>query len=72
MKKAFKVKGIDCPNCAAKLEKNLNKIEGITKATVNFTTEKMTIEADDDKFEALLEEAVALMKKLEPDWEVVR
>ena len=72
MKKSFKVEGIDCPNCAAKLEKHLNKIEGITKATVNFTTERMSIEADDSKIDAIVEEAIKLTSELEPDWKVVR
>ena len=71
MKKSYKVKGIDCANCAAKLEKNLNKIEGIDHASVVFMTEKLVIEAPDDKFDAVLEEAVAVAKKLEPDWEIV-
>ena len=65
MKKSFKVKGIDCANCAAKLEDNLNKMPGVEKATVSFMTEK------DDKFDEVLEAAKALAKKLEPDWEIV-
>jgi len=71
MKKTFKVNGIDCPNCAAKLEKKLNEIDGITKAAVIFVTEKLTIEAPDEKFDAVVAEAVALAKKLEPEWEIV-
>ena len=71
MKKTYKVNGIDCPNCAAKLEKNIKKIDGVTDAGVSFMTQKLTLEADDDKFDAALAAAVALAKKLEPDWEIV-
>lgn len=71
MKKSFKVKGIDCANCAAKLEAGIKKIPGVDKAIVSFMTEKLTIEAADDKFDGIMEEAVALCKKLEPDWEIV-
>ena len=71
MKKSFKVKGIDCANCAAKLEDNLNKLPGVDKATVSFMTEKLTLTAADDKFEEVLEAAKELTKKLEPDWEIV-
>lgn len=72
MQKIFKVNGIDCANCAAKLEKNINKIKGVNSAIVSFATGKLMIDADDDKFEAVVDEAVALAKKLEPEWEIVR
>jgi copper chaperone CopZ len=71
MKKSFKVKGIDCANCAAKLEAGISKLPGVDKATVSFMTERLTLEAADDKFEEVLEAAKALTKKLEPDWEIV-
>ena len=72
MKKSFKVNGIDCANCAAKLERGINKLDGVDRATVSFMTQKLTIEAADDKFDAVVDAAVALCKKLEPDWEIVR
>ncbi len=72
MRKSFKVNGIDCANCAAKLERNLNKIKGVDEAVVSFATGKLVLEAADDKFDAVLDEAVALAKKLEPEWEIVR
>ena len=71
MKKSFKVKGIDCANCAAKLEAGISKLPGVDKATVSFMTETLTLEAADDKFAEVLEAAKALTKKLEPDWEIV-
>ena len=72
MQKIFTVNGIDCPNCAAKLEKNLNKIKGVNSAIVSFATGKLALDADDDKFDAVVEEAIALAKKLEPEWEIVK
>ena len=71
MKKSFKVEGLHCPNCAARLEKGLNKLEDVT-ATVTFATQKLTIEAPDDKFDAIMDQADAICKKLEPDWTIVR
>ena len=53
------------------MEKHLNKIEGIDHASVVFMTEKLVIEAPDDKFDAIVEEAVAIARKLEPEWEIV-
>ena len=72
MQKIFTVTGLDCANCAAKLEKNINKIKGVNSAILSFATGKLMIDADDDIFESVVDEAVALAKKLEPDWEIVR
>ncbi len=72
MQKIYTVKGIDCANCAAKLEKNINKIKGVNSAIVSFATGKLMLDADDGVFEAVENEAVALAKKLEPEWEIVR
>ncbi|MBQ4506325.1 MAG: cation transporter [Firmicutes bacterium] len=71
MRKTFEVKGIDCPNCAARLERNIQKIKGCEDAVVSYATMKLTLEADDEKFDKVLEEACALTKKLEPEWEIV-
>ncbi len=72
MRKTFEVKGIDCPNCAARLERGIQKIKGVEDAVVSFATMKLTLEADDTVFEAVLDEACALTKKLEPEWEIVK
>ena len=41
MKFKFKIKGLDCANCAAELERAIQKVEGIENATISFMTEKM-------------------------------
>jgi len=46
MKKTFKLNGLDCANCAAKMEASINKLEGVT-ASVSFMTQKMVLEAPD-------------------------
>jgi len=71
MKKTFKLEDLDCANCAAKMEAAINKLEGVTKATVSFMTQKMTIEADDDKFDAVVQAAVKCIAKVEPDCRVI-
>lgn len=70
MKKTFKLIGLDCANCAAKIENAVQKISGVTSASVNFMTTKMVIEADDSKMDDIIVEATAIVKKLEPDVEV--
>ena len=71
MKKTFKLVDLDCANCAAKMETAIKKIDGVKDASVSFMSQKMTIEADDDKFDAIVKEAVKVCKKVEPDCEIV-
>ena len=71
MKKKFKLEDLDCANCAAKMEDAIKKIEGVNDATVSFMTQKMTIEADDDRFDEIVKEAVKVCKKVQPDCEIV-
>ena len=50
MKKKFKLEDLDCANCAAKMEEAIKKIGGVRDANVSFLAQKMTIDAEDDKF----------------------
>lgn len=67
MKKKFKLTDLDCANCAAKMEDAIKKIDGVSDANVSFMTQKMTIEADDARFDEIMKEVVAVCKKVEPD-----
>ncbi len=69
MKKKFKCE-IDCANCAAKVEDAVKKIDGVNDAKVNFMTQKFTLDAEDDRFDAILQEAIKTGKMIEPDFEV--
>lgn len=71
MKKTFKLEDLDCANCAAKMETAINKLEGVKKATVSFMTQKMTIEAEDDRFDEVVQAAVKCIAKVEPDCRVI-
>ena len=71
MKKTFKMIDLDCANCAAKMETAIKKIDGVSDASVNFMSQKMTIEADDARFDEIVKEAVKICKKVEPDCEIV-
>lgn len=67
MKKNIKLIDLDCANCAAKIENAIKKIDGVTNVSVSFMAQKMTLEAPDDKFAQILNEAKQLIHKLEPD-----
>lgn len=67
MKKVFKLEDLDCANCAAKMERNILKIKGVQSANVSFMSQKLTLEALDEEFEAIMDEVVRVCKKVEPD-----
>lgn len=71
MKKKFKMVDLDCANCAAKMEDAIKKIDGVADASVSFMTQKLTIEADDDKFDDIMRQVVDVCKKVEPDCQIL-
>lgn len=71
MKKKFKLEDLDCANCAAKMEEAIKKIAGVNDASVSFMTQKMTIDAEDDKFEDVMKEVVKVCAKVEPDCKII-
>ena len=71
MKKKFKLQDLDCANCAAKMEDAIKKIPGVNDANVSFMMQKMTVDAEDDKFDAIMEEVVRLCAKVEPDCKIL-
>ena len=72
MKKKFKMVNLDCANCAAKMEEAIKKIDGVNDATVSFMTQKLTIDAADDRFDATMDEVVKVCAKVEPDMKILR
>ncbi len=67
MKKVFKMIDLDCANCAKKMEDAINKIDGVESAVISFMTQKLTITADDARFDEIMKKAAAAVKKVEPD-----
>ena len=72
MKKSFKLIDLDCANCAAKMEDGIKKLPGVNDAQVSFMSQKMTIDADVDDFDALMDQVAKLCKKIEPDCVIKR
>lgn len=70
MKKVYSIEGIDCANCAAKIEDKINKMKNIEEANLNFMMGKLSIEfkvSTDEEVEEIMEEVRKLVNKLEPD-----
>ena len=72
MKKTFQMIDLDCANCAAKMETAIKKLDGVHDATVSFLTQKLTLDAEDDRFEEILDQVVKVCKKVEPDCVIQR
>ena len=71
MKKRFKLVDLDCANCAAKMAAAIKQVDGVKDATVSFVMQKMTVEADDARFDDIMKEIVKVCKRVEPDCEIV-
>jgi copper chaperone CopZ len=70
MKKTYKVE-VDCANCAAKIEREIAKIEGVDSASINFMTQKMVIESETADFNSLIKTVEKVGKGVDSDFEVV-
>ena len=71
MKKTYRIEELDCANCAAKVERAIQKIDGVQSASVSFISQKLTLEADDAVFDSVFKQAVKAAKKVEPDCQVL-
>lgn len=71
MKKVFKMLDLDCANCAAKMENEIRKIDGVTDVNISFLAQKMTLEADDARFDEIAKQAAKVCKRVDDDCEVI-
>ncbi len=72
MKKNYKLEDLDCANCAAKMERAVAKIDGVNSVSISFMAQRMAIEADDARFEEIMDQVVKTCKKVEPDCRIIR
>lgn len=67
MTKHYKLIDLDCANCAAKMENAIKKIDGVNDATVSFMTQRLTVDAEESRFDEIMKEIVKACRKVEPD-----
>ena len=72
MKKVFKLEGLDCAHCAAKIEEKISKLEGVKSVVINFMTTKMTLESVDENIADVVEKVKKLINEVEPDVNMVK
>lgn len=70
MKKTYILEDLDCAHCAAKIEEEVGKLDGVVSSTCTFLTQKLMIETD-DSVKDITKAVKKVVKKLEPDVEVV-
>lgn len=71
MKKTFAMENLDCANCAAKMEKNILKIDGVRSATVSFFAQKLVLEGDDARWDEIVKEACKAVSRVDADCKVI-
>ena len=72
MKKVFRLEGLDCAHCAAKIEERVSKLEGVKSVVINFMTTKMTLESVDENIADVVEKVKKLINEVEPDVNMVK
>ena len=71
-KKTLILMGLDCANCAAKIENQVKNLSGVKSATVDFVGKKLIIEGNSkQELRAIVEQATSIVNKLEPDVKVI-
>lgn len=71
MKKTFRLEGLDCAHCAAKIEKKVKALEGVQDATVSFLAQKLVLEAADDRFDEIAHAVAELVHRVDADCTVI-
>ncbi len=67
MKKVYRLENLDCAHCASKIEQAIARLEGVESVSVSFLTQKLILKAEENKIESIMNQAVQICKKIEPD-----
>jgi copper chaperone CopZ len=71
MKKTFDMEELDCAHCAAKMEEGIRRLEGVIAVSVNFLTQKLTLEAEDALFDKVLKQAAKICRRVDDNCRIV-
>lgn len=71
MKKTFLLTELDCAACADRMETTIRRLPGVTGANINFVTQKLTLEAEDDDFETALQRVRQVVHRISHKTELV-
>ena len=71
MKKRYMIKNLDCAVCAIKLEKAIQKIDGVNEVSISFLSEKMKLVIDETREDTIMNEINDVIHRLEPEVEII-
>lgn len=71
MKKVYILEDLDCAHCAAIIEDKVGKLAGVSSARLTLLTQKLTVEVEEERAGEVTEEIKKIVKKTEPDVEVI-
>ena len=71
MKKVLMMDNLDCANCAAKMQENVKKIDGVEDCSVSFMSQKMTLVYDETKEKEIFKAVQKAVRKVDPDCSVI-
>ena len=71
MKKTYRLKDLCCANCAAKVERAIQKIDGVQDASISFMAQRLILECDESALSGILEQVKAAIAKIEPDCRLI-
>ncbi|MBQ8246953.1 MAG: cation transporter [Lachnospiraceae bacterium] len=66
MKRNYRIDGLDCAHCAAKMEKNVSKVKGVKEVSINFLTTKMMLDLEDENLDEIIAGIEAAVKAVDP------
>lgn len=72
MKVKYILEDLDCANCAAKMEEEISKLDGVNSVNVSFISTKMTLELAEENVDEILSKIEKIVKKIEPDVKLKR
>ena len=67
MKKTYLIEDLCCANCANKIETNIQKLDGVTSASLNFIAQKLFVEFEDRIADSITDSITKIAKKVESD-----
>ena len=66
MKRNYRIDGLDCAHCAAKMEKNVSKVKGVKEVSINFLTTKMMLDLEEENLDEIITGIEAAVKDVDP------
>ncbi len=66
MKRNYRIDGLDCAHCAAKMEKNVSKVKGVKEVSINFLTTKMMLDLEEENLDEIIAGIEAAVKNVDP------